>query len=305
MKKLLYLGIILMLGSCGANESESTASDGANESESAASTVNVDGREISTIKIGNLEVMTEDLGEMKWGEAMDACETLGDGWRLPTKDELNISYKNKEKIGGFTDYTYWSSTDRGSFIAWIQDFNLGRQSLVSKHFPRYFRAVRGGDSIIQDTVTTTLEEVDLSEIEDNKEVIIENTQPITWNFIANSLGNDKYEIKLQGFIDQGWQTYSTTVEMSDEGPLGSWVTFETSDNYDLIDGIIEENAHSYYDETWEMDIIGFSNEAIFKQKIKINSSTEFTLKGNINFMVCKDGACLPPEDKPFEITITP
>jgi len=54
-----------------------------------------------------------------------------------------------------------------------------------------------------------------------------------------------------------------------------------------------------------MDIVDFSGEAIFKQKIKINSSTEFTLKGNINFMVCKDGACLPPEDAPFEITITP
>lgn len=43
MKKLLYLGIVLMLASCG------------------SSTLNVDGREVSTIKIDNLEVMTEDL----------------------------------------------------------------------------------------------------------------------------------------------------------------------------------------------------------------------------------------------------
>ena len=43
MKKLLYLGIIGILASCG------------------SSTVNVNGREISTIKIGDLEVMTEDL----------------------------------------------------------------------------------------------------------------------------------------------------------------------------------------------------------------------------------------------------
>ena len=46
-------------------------------------------------------------------------------------------------------------------------------------------------------------------------------------------------------------------------------------------------------------------EAIFKQKVKVLADDEFTLKGNINFMVCKDGACLPPEDAPFEITITP
>ncbi len=44
--------------------------------------------------------MTEDLvGLMNWDDAKEACENLGDGWRLPTKDELNILYKNKDKIG--------------------------------------------------------------------------------------------------------------------------------------------------------------------------------------------------------------
>ena len=75
------------------------ASCGANESESESSTVNFARREVSTIKIDNLEVMTEDLGEMNWDDAMKACADLGDGWRLPTKDELNILYKNKYKIG--------------------------------------------------------------------------------------------------------------------------------------------------------------------------------------------------------------
>ena len=148
-------------------------------------------------------------------------------------------------------------------------------------------------------------EVDLSEIEGNKEVVAENIQPVEWSFSANSLGNNEYEIILNGNIEDGWHTYSTTLPMSDEGPLGSWITFEESDNYELIDGIIEENAHAYFDETWEMDIVDFAGEAIFKQKVKVLAADEFTLKGNINFMVCKDGACLPPEDAPFEITITP
>jgi len=148
-------------------------------------------------------------------------------------------------------------------------------------------------------------EVDLFKIEGGKEVVAENIQPIAWSFSANSLGNNEYEIILNGNIEDGWHTYSTTLPMSDEGPLGSWITFEESDNYELIDGIIEENAHSYFDETWQMDIVDFAGEAIFKQKVKVLTADEFTLKGNINFMVCKDGACLPPEDAQFEITITP
>jgi hypothetical protein len=143
------------------------------------------------------------------------------------------------------------------------------------------------------------------EVEGGKQVVAENIQPITWNFSAIALENNEYEVVLNGAIEEGWHTYSTTLPMSDEGPLGSWITFEESDNYELIDGITEENAHSYFDETWEMDIVDFSEEAVFKQKIKITGSDEFLLKGNINFMVCKDGACLPPEDAPFEIKITP
>jgi len=73
----------------------------------------------STVKIGNLEVMTKDLGNMNWYDAKNACEKLGDGWRLPTKDELNILFEHKEKIGGFDSlYGYWTSTGTGVNLAW-------------------------------------------------------------------------------------------------------------------------------------------------------------------------------------------
>jgi uncharacterized protein (TIGR02145 family) len=81
----------------------------------------------NTIKIGDLEVMKEDLGnrEWRWREAKKACANLGDGWRLPTKDELNILYENKENIGGFDYRWYWSSSEAGSDSAWVQDFDEG------------------------------------------------------------------------------------------------------------------------------------------------------------------------------------
>ena len=121
MKKLLYLGIVLMFASCGPEIEEGVA----------------------TIKIGDLEVMTEDLGEMNWDDAMKACADLGDGWRLPTKDELNLLYENKEKIGGFTnDAGYWSSTETGLSFAWLQDFIDGKPWSFFKTTPILVRAVR-------------------------------------------------------------------------------------------------------------------------------------------------------------------
>ena len=50
----------------------------------------------NTIKFDNLEVAEKDLpNTMNWLEAKKECEKLGSGWRLPTKDELNIISSNE------------------------------------------------------------------------------------------------------------------------------------------------------------------------------------------------------------------
>ena len=91
--------------------------------------------------INGLEV-SDDLGMMNWHEAKIACKTLRKGWRLPTKDELSMLYENKEEIGGFANYFYWSSTEDAHNNAWSQVFNDGNQFYASKTNTLYVRAVR-------------------------------------------------------------------------------------------------------------------------------------------------------------------
>ena len=82
---------------------------------------------------------------MIWDDATKACRELGKGWRLPTKVELNILFKNKNKIFGFVDNFYWSSTEvDGVNVVWLQYFGFGDgdQFLLSKNDPNYVRAVR-------------------------------------------------------------------------------------------------------------------------------------------------------------------
>jgi hypothetical protein len=101
------------------------------------------------IRIGNLEVAQNDFpAPMNWYDAKKACADLGNGWRLPTKDELNIIYKNKDKIGGFASSAYWSSSEYGNERAWEHHFNLagpdgpGYQYNNGKGGSGYVRAVR-------------------------------------------------------------------------------------------------------------------------------------------------------------------
>ena len=91
--------------------------------------------------INGLEV-SDDLGMMNWHEAKIACKTLRKGWRLPTKDELSMLYENKEEIGGFANYFYWSSTELDNLSAWAQFFVTGYQYINDKFDSYYVRAVR-------------------------------------------------------------------------------------------------------------------------------------------------------------------
>ena len=67
-------------------------------------------------------------------------------WFLPSKDELNELWKNKDLIGGFISSSYWCSSEYDKDHAWwqsfINDINPGRQSTVHKVANCPVRAVR-------------------------------------------------------------------------------------------------------------------------------------------------------------------
>ena len=96
------------------------------------------------IRLQKFEVAQYDfIEEMTWEKAKAKCAKLGKGWRLPTKDELNVMYKNKDKIGGFAKDDYWSSTDDEDNGAWKQNFINGSQYGSTNYAnPKYFSLVR-------------------------------------------------------------------------------------------------------------------------------------------------------------------
>lgn len=90
----------------------------------------------------NFEVYPNDLPKMNWETAKKTCAELGDGWRLPTKDELNLIYQIKDEIGGFANSYYWSSTEYNNTSAWGQSFDDGKQYYYYKNGKSSVRAVR-------------------------------------------------------------------------------------------------------------------------------------------------------------------
>ena len=100
---------------------------------------------ITGIKLGNLEVSKKDIGEFNFNDAKLACAKIGGGWRLPTKEELNQLFENKETIGQFTSGFYSSSTNADDIAigcTWGQRFSDGRPNICSRTEKTFVRPVR-------------------------------------------------------------------------------------------------------------------------------------------------------------------
>ena len=97
----------------------------------------------TTYKLDSIEIAQFDLPtEVTWYNAKRECKELGKGWRLPTKDELDKMYDNKDIIGNFVNTNYWSSTEYSSNYVWMEVFTHRSVAITLKEGHINARAVK-------------------------------------------------------------------------------------------------------------------------------------------------------------------
>jgi hypothetical protein len=110
------------------------------------------GTEIGTGQANTTAIISEQ-GEGSYAAKVCDNYTIGaySDWFLPSKDELNQMFVNKAAInataianGGtaFSGSLYWSSSEIGADVVWIQIFSNGTQNIVFKNSFYRVRAVR-------------------------------------------------------------------------------------------------------------------------------------------------------------------
>ncbi|MBN1184421.1 MAG: thioredoxin family protein [Bacteroidales bacterium] len=126
--------------------------------------------------------------------------------------------------------------------------------------------------------------------------------PVKWTAEAKSVSNDEADIFFYATIENGWHLYGHYIP--EGGPVPTSFTLNSSDKYDLSGKLIEvTKGEEKFDETFGMNLKLFSNNAIFKQRIKIKSNSDFILTGIVQFMCCNDEMCIPPKDVEWEIKV--
>lgn len=125
--------------------------------------------------------------------------------------------------------------------------------------------------------------------------------PVKWEASSKFIENETFEITLEAKIDKGWHLYSQF--LPEGGPIPTAFTFEKNSNYKLSGKVIEPKAIEEFDKNFDMTLKYFANKAIFKQRIKLTKAVDFELKCAVEFMVCDDEKCLPPDEVEFTVKV--
>jgi thiol:disulfide interchange protein DsbD len=126
---------------------------------------------------------------------------------------------------------------------------------------------------------------------------------VKWEFISKKIADKKYEIRMVATIQPGWHIYSQN-QSADAIVLPTAIKFvnnplvvlngkpkEVGKLFDQFDKAI--NARSKY----------YSNKVEFVQTIILKSNVKTAITGEVEFMVCDDRQCLPPDVAKFSIKL--
>lgn len=125
--------------------------------------------------------------------------------------------------------------------------------------------------------------------------------PVDWSFKVEQNG-DEATLIFHANIEGDWHLYTQNLS-GDDGPIPTEFTFTDSPNYTKVGKTTEPKPIVEYDPNFNMDLGYFKKKVDFKQKIKINSTKDFKVKGELTFMVCNNERCLPPEYVDFEFDV--
>lgn len=128
-----------------------------------------------------------------------------------------------------------------------------------------------------------------------------NLNPVKWDFSFEEINDKEGFIVLKATIEDKWHIYSQ--KQNGDGPIPTSFKFTKTKSFVLADSTLEPVAEKLYSEVFGADVISFSKEVIFKQKIQRKNKKQFEIKGELEFMACNDASCLPPKTVPFVITI--
>lgn len=114
-------------------------------------------------------------------------------------------------------------------------------------------------------------------------------------------GGDAYRITLTAEIEKGWHMYDLV--QTEDGPNATIFTFKPVQGVKYEGKVFSiEKPVRVYDEMFEMEIGYYETRVTFVQKLKMTAERA-TVAFDVEWMLCNDQSCLPPDDQSFTVDI--
>ena len=127
--------------------------------------------------------------------------------------------------------------------------------------------------------------------------------PVKWSWESKEVSEGEYDLVFSAKIQDGWYLYSQYLE-GEDGPIPTSFMFD-SENFEKV-GKNEESSEyrkEGHDPMFDMNIVKFSKEVSFTQRVKITDASQ-PITGYLEYMTCDDSRCLPPKEVDFKFNLS-
>ncbi len=126
---------------------------------------------------------------------------------------------------------------------------------------------------------------------------------VKWTQSIKKIGDKKYEVRLIAAIQPGFHLYSQD-QSSDAIALPATVTFIKNPLVTLTGKTKEEGKlYDQFDKATNSRSRFYSNKVEFVQVVTVRSNIKTSISGEVQYMVCDDKQCLPPDKFKFSVTL--
>ncbi|MEM9822716.1 MAG: cytochrome c biogenesis protein CcdA [Bacteroidota bacterium] len=118
--------------------------------------------------------------------------------------------------------------------------------------------------------------------------------PVKWTFSVKKIKENTYDLIYVASIDPGWHIYSQFLG-DEDGPVPTTFAFREDPNFTLTGKAIEDSPKRIqeFDKFFDMKLVKFKESASFTQRIHVTDLSQ-PVMGDLSFMSCEAGRCLPP-----------
>lgn len=125
--------------------------------------------------------------------------------------------------------------------------------------------------------------------------------PISWKFTINEVSSMVYEIRAEASVPHPWHLYSS--DMGEGGPVPTTISVTNKEGVRMVQKpSTSRKPIQVFDSMFMMEVRYFDKSVVFTQEITVKSKP-VDVKGFVEYMVCDNKRCLPPEQVEFSLRI--